>query len=387
MDALGITRLVGHRRALTGGRLLLGRVLLRGILFRGVLLGSVLLRRLLLGRRAGDLDVADQVTLGDTVAFLHRQLHHLALERTRHVHGGLVGLQGDQGVLDVHLVTFADGHLDDRHVAGTGQVGDTNLLTTTFGGLVVGIVLFLLFRRAFGGLGCTIIGRLIGRLIGRVVIAIIAFTGDFHGADDVTFGDGIPFLDVQADQLAGVGARHVHGGLVGLQGDQGVFLADLVAFGHRHLDDLDVAGATQVRHLDLDGLAATAALLLRCRLVVGLGRFLLVAAGIGLRLFSRIGVGVSILVGVATTFGLDLDDVIAFRDGVAFLDQNLEDLAALGRRHVHAGLVGFQGNQGVFRLDHVTFGHRDFDDFHIGVTTDIGHFDDFATQGRAPSNS
>ncbi len=183
-----------------------------------------------------------------------------------------------------------------------------------------------------------------------------------------------------------MGARHVHGGLVRLQRDQGVLFGYLVTLGDRHFDDLDVLGAAQVGHLDLDGALAAAGGLLRRRFLCGrLGRLLrcLVALGLGLGVLLLLAAGVS----AATALHFDLDDVVALGDGVALLHQHADHLAALGRRHVHAGLVRLQRDQGVLGLDDIPFGYGDFDDLDVFAAADIGNFDDFATQGRAPSKS
>ena len=176
-----------------------------------------------------------------------------------------------------------------------------------------------------------------------------------------------------------MGARHVHGGLVGLQGDQRRLEVDLVALGHRDLDHLDVAVAAEVGHGDLHG-ALAAAGLGRRRLGGGLRGLLGRRCGLLLGLVGRRR-------GVAAALDLEFDDVVTLGDGVALLHQHLDHLAALGRGHVHAGLVGFQRDQGVLGVDDVAFRHRDLDDLHIGIAADVRYFDDFATQGRAPSKS
>jgi hypothetical protein len=49
--------------------------------------------------------------------------------------------------------------------------------------------------------------------------------------------------------------------------------------------------------------------------------------------------------------GLELDQHAAFADLVTELDQHFLDHAGGGGRHVHGGLVGFEGGDGVVHLD------------------------------------
>ncbi len=46
--------------------------------------------------------------------------------------------------------------------------------------------------------------------------------------------------------------RHVHGGFVGLERDQGLFDRDLVALLHEHLDNVDIGEIAEIRHHEFD---------------------------------------------------------------------------------------------------------------------------------------
>ncbi len=143
-------------------------------------------------------------------------------------------------------------------------------------------------------------------------------------------------------------ARHVHGSLVRLQGDQRVFSVDVIAFAHGDFDDLDVIGAAKVRHLDVDGLLATAGFLRRR------GRFWLLGGRVGFGLAVFCG-GFWLGIALTATFHFQLNDIVAFGDFIALFHQHFDHLAAFRGRYIHAGFVGFQSDQGVFRFDDVAF--------------------------------
>lgn len=70
----------------------------------------------------------------------------------------------------------------------------------------------------------------------------------------------------------------------------------------------------------------------------------------------RLGVGFRFgIITLTATFHFQLDDIIAFRDFIALFDQHFDHLAAFRGRYIHAGFVGFQSDQGVFRFNDVAF--------------------------------
>ncbi len=77
--------------------------------------------------------------------------------------------------------------------------------------------------------------------------------------------------------------------------------------------------------------------------------------------------------------GFKRQDQAPLTDLVADLDPDVLDRPCRRRGHFHRGLVGFEGDQRVFRLDLVAALHRHLDDRHILEVADIGdsHLDDF----------
>src|SRR2546423_1285396 len=73
------------------------------------------------------LQIEDGATRGDRVADADLERRHGARRRSGDVHGGLVGLEGDQRVLRRHGVARCDVHLDHRHVVEAADVGDRDL--------------------------------------------------------------------------------------------------------------------------------------------------------------------------------------------------------------------------------------------------------------------
>jgi hypothetical protein len=57
------------------------------------------------------------------------------------------------------------------------------------------------------------------------------------------------------------------------------------------------------------------------------------------------------------------------------LDQHFLDHAGDGGGHVHGGLVGFEGGDGVVHLDGVADLDEQFDDRNVGEIADIRDFD------------
>jgi hypothetical protein len=128
-DTLGGRR--GGGRGLGGG----------GLDRRGGLLGHLLLGHLLLGGPAGGagrLEGHEQVALGHLVPDPDPQLADRAGLGGRDVHGRLVGLEREDGVVDRHLVTGGDVHLDDGHAGEVADVGQADLDRRAHGQLLLG---------------------------------------------------------------------------------------------------------------------------------------------------------------------------------------------------------------------------------------------------------
>src|SRR5258707_1014082 len=72
---------------------------------------------------------------------------------------------------------------------------------------------------------------------------------------------------------------------------------------------------------------------------------------------------------------LEHQDQRAFGDFVALFDLDLGDPARLGRRNVHGGLLGLEGDQRGLFLYLLTVLHKDFDDADILEAADVGNQD------------
>ena len=103
--------------------------------------------------------------------------------------------------------------------------------------------------------------------------------------------------------------------------------------------------------------------------------FLLFLAGRLRRLGRRV------LFAFVTTLFHDghFNQIETFGDLVAFGHQNLANLAGIGRRNLHGGLVGLHGHQRIVRLNLITFADVDLDHRHIVEAVQRGHLHGFLT--------
>src|SRR5690554_953251 len=112
----------------------------------------------------------------------------------------------------------------------------------------------------------------------------------------------------------------------------------------------------------------------RCRRLVGralwlrgrfgLAVFLLRFAFPAFRLGAVTGIWRFVLI-LTIVFDGHFQQVGAFRKLVAFLYQDLANLAGIRGRDFHGGLVGFHRDQRVFLTNRVAFSHVDFDHRHV----------------------
>ena len=91
------------------------------------------------------------------------------------------------------------------------------------------------------------------RVIGRVAPEYGIRVVDDEGRDDRSGRGASGSLRSHAGRAPALRAGHVHGGLVGLQGDQRVFDRDHVARCRNYLDDFDVAEVAEIGNRELDG--------------------------------------------------------------------------------------------------------------------------------------
>ncbi len=78
--------------------------------------------------------------------------------------------------------------------------------------------------------------------------------GDRHDerCDDVAGVHLVADLDVDRDDRARMGRRHVHRRFVGLERDQRFFNRYLIALLHQHLDDIDIGEVAEIGHHEID---------------------------------------------------------------------------------------------------------------------------------------
>ena len=86
--------------------------------------------------------------------------------------------------------------------------------------------------------------------------------------------------------------------------------------------------------------------------------------GFDRRLWRRRGWGLSRRAGRLGWIRREPQDQRAFRDLLPALNAKFGDLTRRRRGNVHRGLVAFQREQGLFRLDPVAGADQDFDDLH-----------------------
>ncbi|MCY1524946.1 hypothetical protein D9M68_599070 [compost metagenome] len=180
--------------------------------------------------------------------------------------------------------------------------------------------------------------------------------------DQVAGADFVTDLDRHAFHHAGGRRGDFHAGLVRLQGDQRLVGFHRVAGLHHHLDDAGLAGRTDVRHLDI--LHAG-----RCRRRGGRG-------GCGSRGWSlglgSLGSRSRRFGGRGTTLDFQLENLVAFLQGVAQLDLDALHHPGPGAGDFHAGLVRLQGQQALVGLDAVADLDQQFDDFPFAAA-DVGY--------------
>ena len=78
------------------------------------------------GARCCRFQAGHQGALAHLVAHLHQQFHHLAPLRRRHLNGGLVAFQGDEGVLWFNDRAGRHMNFDNRHILEIADVGDAD---------------------------------------------------------------------------------------------------------------------------------------------------------------------------------------------------------------------------------------------------------------------
>ena len=192
-----------------------------------------------------DFQLEDQVASADFVFQLAQDFFDHAGSRRRDFHGGLVGLQGNQRLVGFDGVADLDQHFDDLGLARRTDVRHVDVLHAggsrgccrSWG------------RGGFGGrsrrssLGRSLRGRCSGAL-------------GFQDQQLVAFFQAVAQLDLQFLDDAGFRGRDLHGGLVGLQGQQALVSLDTITDLDEQLDDFtftaaDVRYANEFAHLKI----------------------------------------------------------------------------------------------------------------------------------------
>src|SRR5690554_2151133 len=124
----------------------------------------------------------------------------------------------------------------------------------------------------------------------------------------------------------------------------------------------------------------------RCRRLVGrvlwlrgrfgLAVFLLRFAFPAFRLGAVTGIWRFVLI-LTIVFDGHFQQVDTFRKLVAFLYQDLANLAGIRRRDFHGGLIGLHGHQRIILANGVAFGHVDFDHRHVVEAIQRGYLHQF----------
>ena len=198
---------------------------------------------------ARDFQLQDQVTGADFVVQLGDHFLHHASGGGWDLHGSLVGLQGDQRLVGFDGVAGLDQYFDDLGLARRADVRHVDVLHAG-GGRCCGRGRGCGWRRCGSRLLCGGRGGS-GRSLGRRGGAL-----DFQDHQLVAFFQAIAQLDLQFLDHAGLGGRDLHGGLVGLQGQQALVCLDTVTDLDEQLDDFtftaaDVRYANEFAHLKI----------------------------------------------------------------------------------------------------------------------------------------
>ncbi len=199
------------------------------------------------GRRSrrgtsADCHQRQQHALGHLVADLNLEFADHAGHRRGNVHGRLVRLQRHQRILGLDRVADLDQQFDDGHVLEVANVGHAHF-----------------DRRRRSGSGCRCCRRACcGRRSGGRCRRRSLRGPAFHQRDQAALGHRIADLELDLAHHAGHRRGHVHGRLVGLQGDQRVFRLDGVADLDQHFDDRHVLEVADVGHFHFDYLGHAA---------------------------------------------------------------------------------------------------------------------------------
>ncbi len=305
---------------------------------------------------AFDFQLENQVAGTDFVIQLDGNAFHHASGRRWDFHAGLVGFQGDQRLVGFNGVAGLDQDFDDLRLACRTDVRNVDVLDA------VGYRCSRSgssWRRSSGG-RCSSLSWRSGRR---------RSTRHFQVQNQVASADFVVELDADGLDHASGRRRDFHAGLVGFQGDQRLISLDGVADLDLDLDDLGLARRTDVRHVHLLNRSGS-----RSSRGSGWsgsrrgGRF-------GFSFCSRrSGSRRSRLRGA---FDFQLEQLVAFFQAIAQLHFQTLDDTGLRRRHFHARLVRFQGQDALVGFNTVADLHKQFNYFTF-TAADVRYANEFA---------
>src|SRR5690606_2153427 len=165
--------------------------------------------------------------------------------------GRLVGFNRDQALLKLDTVADGDHDLDHLYVGRITDIGhDHRSLTTRARTALLCSVRRLGGRGLLGPYGRWLRGwnRRFFFFGGRRLGALAGIGSQFK--NDGALGNLVTDLDLDGFDDPRRSGGNLHGSLVGLHGDQALFLGNRVALGHQHLDHVDFSRVADIRHLD-----------------------------------------------------------------------------------------------------------------------------------------
>ena len=176
----------------------------------------------------------------------------------RDLHRGLVALDGEQALLDLHRITRLDEHLDHSDILEVADIGHAHLDAATGRCLRSTSASRIGRTSSCRSLACTrhhfaaAHGRLgIGGRRCRSTLPRIR-AGCFQQQHHGTFAHLVAQVDLDFLHHASMAGRNFHGGLVALHRDQALLHLDGVASLDQYFNHCHIGKITDIRHLDLD---------------------------------------------------------------------------------------------------------------------------------------
>ena len=181
----------------------------------------------------------------------HFDIHgfHHTCGAAGHIHGGFVGFKGNQGIVFGNGVAHFHFYGNHVHIFMAADIGHFHGCNRCGG------------RRGNGGRsGCGRRNRfrrngLCGRGGRRGFWCSCFGRSGFHHHNHAAFRYFVAHFDFHFFHHAGGIGRHIHGGFVGFEGDQGVVHGDGVAGFNGHINHVHIFMAADIGHFDFYDLA------------------------------------------------------------------------------------------------------------------------------------